>query len=128
MSGVSVSGKNVSITKYDDDIDDIHDLLEISNDGCQTFFQPIRGFAGAWMAIRARNASPRGCATLNRKSACHGPRPGPQRAHGVRAGSLRATEPRARKKPAAERETKCRRTKKTHLYVYVYTLRMYYHV
>ena len=129
MSGMSVSGNNFSITKY------VWrhwwhswSLGDIKNDSCQSFFQPICGFAGAWMAIRGRNASPWGCAALNRKSTCHGPRPGPRRAHGVRAGSLRATEPRARKKHVAEREIKCRRAKKTHLYVYVYTLRMYYHV
>ena len=71
------------------------------------------------MALRARNASPRGRATLNTQSTCHGPRPGPKLAHGVRAGSLRATEPRARGKTRGRKRKKCRRAKRTHLYIHV---------
>ena len=58
----------------------------------------VRGFVWARMALRARNPSPWGLATLTPQSTCHGPRPRPKLARGVRAGSLRATEPRAREK------------------------------
>ena len=43
----------------------------------RTFVQHVRGFAWAWMALRARNASPWLRVTLNPESTCHGPRPGP---------------------------------------------------
>ena len=79
----------------------------------------VRGFAWAWMALRARNAPPSGHATFNRPSTCHGPRPGPKLAHGVRAGSLCAIEPRARGKTRGRKRKKCRRVK-THLYIHVY--------
>ena len=46
----------------------------------------VRGFAWTWMALRARNPSPSGLATLNPQNTCHGPRPEPK----VRAGSGRA--------------------------------------
>ena len=62
----------------------------------RTFFQPVRGFAEAWMALRTPNPSPSGRATLNPHITCHGPRPGSKLASGVRAGSLRATEPRGK--------------------------------
>ena len=73
----------------------------------------LRGFAWAWMALRARNPSPKRLATLNPQSTCHGPRSGPNLAHGVqaRAGSLRATELRAREKTRGRKRTKCRRAK-----------------
>ena len=58
----------------------------------------VRGFARAMMALRARNASPSGRGTLNPLSTRHGPPPGPELAYWVRAGSLCATEPRARGK------------------------------
>ena len=77
----------------------------------------VRGFAWAWMALRVRNPSPGGIATLNPQSTCHGPRPGPKLACGVRAGSLRATEPRARGKTRGRKRKKCRTAKKTHLYI-----------
>ena len=32
------------------------------------YFYPVRGFAWAWMALRARNYSPWGLATLNPQS------------------------------------------------------------
>ena len=70
------------------------------------------------MALRARNPSPRGLATLKLQSTCHGPRPEPKLACGVRAGSLRATELRARGKTRGRKRKKCRRAKKTHLYIY----------
>ena len=69
------------------------------------------------MALRARNPSPRGLATLNPQSTCHGPRPAPKLACGVRAGSMRATEPRARGKTRGRKGKKCQRVKKTHLYI-----------
>ena len=93
-----------------DDIDDIQD--PIRNMSRWTFFKPVRGFAWAWMAIRARNHSPWGLATLNPLSTCHGPRPGPNLRSGVRAGSLRATEPRALEKNRSRNGTKCRWAKK----------------
>ena len=65
------------------------------------------------MTLRFRNASPMGRATLNPQSSCHEPRPGPELAHGVRAGSLRATEPRAREK------TRGKKIKKTHLFIVI---------
>ena len=68
------------------------------------------------MALRARNASPSGRATLNPQSTCHGPPPGPKLAHGVREDSLRATEPRARGKTRSRKRKNCRRATKTHLF------------
>ena len=80
---VMVSAKTFSITKYvmSNDIDDIQDPRY--NMRRRTFFNLlimyyVRGFAWAWMALRARNASPSGRATLNPQSTCHGPRPGPK--------------------------------------------------
>ena len=40
---------------------------------------------------------------------------------GVRAGSLCATEPRARGKTRGRKRKKCRRVKTTHLYTFIYT-------
>ena len=42
---------------------------------------------------------------------------GPNLRRGVRAGSLRATEPRAREKTRGRKRKKIRSTKKTHLYI-----------
>ena len=70
------------------------------------------------MALRPRNPSPSSLSTLNPQSTCHGPRPGPKLASGVRAGSLRATELRARGKTRGLKRNKCRRAKKTHTYIY----------
>ena len=113
------------ITKYvmSDDIDDIQDLRYHMRR--RTFFLLVNnvlctcGFAWAWMALRARNASPSGRASLNPQSTCHGPRPGSKLAYGVRAGSLCATELRARGKTRGRKRQECRRVKKTHLYVYL---------
>ena len=119
-----VSGKNFSITKYvmSDDIDDIQDPRYHMRR--RTFFKPVNnvlstcGFAWVWIALRARNPSPSGRATLKPQSTCHGPRPGTKLANGVRAGSLcAATEPRARGKTRGRKRKKCRRMKKTHLYI-----------
>ena len=79
----------------------------------------VRGFARAWMALRTRNPSPSGLATLNPQSTCRGPRSGPKLACGVRAGSLRATEPRPRGKTPVRKRKKRQCTKKTHLYIVV---------
>ena len=84
---------------------------------CRTFSYPVRGFAGTCMTLLTRNASPRGLATLNPQSTCHGPRPGPKLARGVRAGSLRATVPRAREKTRGRKRKKCRSAK----YIYMTT-------
>ena len=69
------------------------------------------------MALRARNAS-RGCLRLRtpRTRATDLGR-GPRLRRGVRAGSLRAPEPRAREKTRGRRRKKCRCAKKTHLYI-----------
>ena len=123
MPAMLVSGKDFSITRYvmSDDIDEIKGPRDHMRR--RTFFQSVYnvlctcGFAWAWMALRARNASPGGRATLNPQSTCHGPRPGPKLAYWVRAGSLCATEPRARGKTRGRKRKKCRRVKKTHLYV-----------
>ena len=58
------------------------------------------------MAPRARNPSPRALATLTPQSTCREPRPGAKLARGVRAGSLRAPEPRAREKIRDRKEKK----------------------
>ena len=79
----------------------------------------VRGFACTWMALRARNPSPSGLATLNPQSTCHGPRPGPKLAYGVRAGSLHATEPRARGKTRGRKRKKRPTAKTTHFYIHV---------
>ena len=81
------------------------------------FIMYVRGFAWAWMALRARNTSPSGRASLNPQSTCHGPRPEPKLLYGVRAGSLCATEPRARGKTRGRERKKCRRVKKTRFYI-----------
>ena len=79
----------------------------------------VRGFACAWMAPRARNLSSSGLATFNPQSTVHGPRPGPKLACGVRASSLRATEPRARGKTRG-RKRKNADVPKKRIYMYVY--------
>ena len=68
------------------------------------------------MALRARNAFPRGRATLNPLRPFHSPRPGPTLAHGIRAGSQRAAEPRKRENTTSRKRKKGQREKKTHLY------------
>ena len=91
-----------------------HSRSQIWNE--TSFFYPVRGFAKAWMALRARNPSPSGLVTLNPQSTWHGPRPGPKLVCGVRAGSLRATEPRAWGKTSR----KSKGPKNTHLYTSIY--------
>ena len=118
-----VSGKNFSITKYvmSDDIDDIQDPRYHMRR--RTFFKPVNnvlstcGFAWVWIALRARNPSPSGRATFHPQSTRHGPRSGPKLACGIRAGSLRATESRARGKTPGRNRKKCVRVKRTHLYI-----------
>ena len=68
------------------------------------------------MPLRARNAFPRGRATLNPLRPFHSPRPGPTLAHGIRAGSQRAAEPRKRENTTSRKRKKGQREKKTHLY------------
>ena len=107
-----------------DDIDDIQDLkYHMSR---RTFFEPVPGtwVAGAWMALRARNPSPSGRATLNPQSTCHRHRPGPKLACGVRAGSLRAAESRVRGKTRGRKRKNADGPKK-HVYIlrsiYIYS-------
>ena len=80
----------------------------------------VRGFVCTWMALRARNPSPSGLATLNPQSTCHGTRPGSKLAYGVRVGSLRATEPRARGKPRGRKRKNAEGWKITFVYTYIY--------
>ena len=75
------------------------------------------------MAVRARNPSPWGRATLNPQS----PRAratdighGPQLRPGVPAGSLDATEPRAREKTRGGKRKKIPLAQKIHLYIEIY--------
>ena len=88
----------------------------------RTFFMLmcyVRGFACTWMALRARNPSPSGLATLNPQSTCHGPRPGlilaPWYTDGLPACPGAES---ARKDPRPE-EKKCRYAKKAHLYMVI---------
>ena len=113
-----------------DDIDGIQDpRYHIIAVGHYFVLYLVRGFAGAWMSLLARNPSPSERATLNSQSTCQGPRPGPKLACGVRAGSLHATEPRERGKTRGRHRKKCRRAKKTHvdyiLSIFIYTAAQY---
>ena len=83
------------------------------------FFEPICGFAGAWTASRARNASPWEHAIVNLQSTCYGRRPGPHLSRRVPAGSQRATEPRVRENTRGRKTKTCRCDKKR-LYTYQY--------
>ena len=74
------------------------------------------------MALRARNASPRGRATLNPQNTCHGPRPGPKLAHWVRAGPRVPRSREHEERPAAGREKNAEGPKNTFICIYeVYT-------
>ena len=103
-----------------DDIDDVQD--PIYHMRRRTLFNLlmyyVRGCACTWMALRAQNPSPSGLITLNPQSTCYGPRPGPKLVCGVRAGSLRAMEPRARGKTPG-RKRKNAEGPKEHIYIYV---------
>ena len=79
----------------------------------------LRGFACAWMALRARNHSPWGLVTLNPRVRATDLGQGPNLRRGVRAGSLRATEPRAREKTRGRESKNCRSAKKTRLYIVI---------
>ena len=63
------------------------------------------------MALRARNHSTWGLVTMNPQSTRYGPRSGLNLRRGVRAGSLRATEPRAREKTRGRKRkmSKCQK-------------------
>ena len=105
-----------------DDVDDVQTgdiTLDVRHLFNLLLMLYVHVFSWAWMALRARNASPSGRATFNPQSKCYGPRPGPKRAYGVRAGSLFATERRARGITGGRQNQKCRRVKKTHLYIYI---------
>ena len=64
-------------------------------------------------------SSPERTCDFESQSTCHGPRPGPKLACGVRASSLRATEPRARGKTRG-RKRKNADVPKKRIYMYVY--------
>ena len=70
------------------------------------------------VAVRCLDASQSERATFNPQSTCHGPRPEPKLAYGVRAGSLCATGPRTRGKTRGRKRKKYRRVKK-HIYIYI---------
>ena len=84
----------------------------------------VRGFAWAWMALRARNLSPSWLANLNPQSTCNGPRPGPQTF--VRgAGGLPACHgaENTRKDPRPEEKKNAQGPKK-HINIYVYKVNL----
>ena len=119
MSDMVVSGKTFSSPYVmSDDVDDIQDPRYDKRR--RTFFNLLInvlytcGFAWAWMALRARNASPSGC---NPQNTCHGPRPGPKLAYWVRASSLCATEPRARGETRGRKEKMPIGEKNTFIYI-----------
>ena len=103
-SRMLVSGKDFSIPKYlmPDDIDVIQDSRHHMRR--RTLFQAVNnvictcGFAWAWVALHARNASSSGRATFNRHTPFDGSRPGLKFTYGVWADSLCATKPRAQGK------------------------------
>ena len=83
------------------------------------------------MALRARNASPSGRATLNPQSTCHGPRPGPK-LPSLRIGSGRApcvpwSREHEEKDPRPEEKKMPKGEKKTHLYTW-YNICVYIHI
>ena len=96
MSGVLVSGKNVSITKciwrhwWRSRSQVSHEPSDI----LLTCSWVCRGLDGSTCS----ESLPEGTCHFEPQSTCRGPRPGPKLACGVRAGSLRATEQRAREK------------------------------
>ena len=123
VSSMLVSGKTFSITKVlSDDIDDIKDPKHHMRR--RTFFELVCGFAEPWMALRARNPSPSGRATLNPQSKCHGPRPGPKTC--VRGpGGLPACHgaESTRKDPRPEEKKMLKVQKNTFIYLYKVPLR-----
>ena len=92
---------------WSDDIDDIQDP-GYHNKAAGHSFNLYVGLQGpGWLYVFGILSE--GCATFNRQSTCHGPRPRPKLAHGIRAGSLRATKPRAREKTRSRKRQKCQR-------------------
>ena len=122
MSGMWVFGKNFSITKYvmSDDIDDIQDPRYHMRR--RTFFQRVTNVLFTWVCMGLDGSTcseslPERTCHFEPHSTCHGPWLGPKLACGVRTGSLRATEPRARGKTRGRKRKRCRRAKKTHIYI-----------
>ena len=74
---------------------------------------------GLDVALRARNHSPWGLATLNSQSACHGSAKGRNLRPGVRAGSLACHGAESTRKDPRLEEKKCRCATKTHLYIVI---------
>ena len=121
-----VSAKTFSITKYvmSNDIDDIQDPRY--NMRRRTFFNLlimyyVRGFAWAWMALRARNAFPSGG---HFEPPEHVPRPLARGQTGVRGpGGLPACHraESTRKDPRPEEKKMPKGQKNTFIYVYEYT-------
>ena len=101
ISGMLMSGKLFSITRYvmSDDIDDIRDSRYHMRR--RTFFQPVHNLLCTQVCMGLDDSTCSEC-LLEWASQLdppeHVPRPGPKLAYGVRAGSLCATEPRARGK------------------------------
>ena len=121
MSGMLVSGKNFSITKYvmSDGINDIQSPRYHMKR--RTFFWPVCGFACTWMTLRARNPSPSGLDNLNppehmqrtsaRAQTCVRGPGGIPAYHGAES---------ARKNPRPE-EKRMPMGQKTFIYIYGYT-------
>ena len=116
MSGMMVLGKTFCITKLVL-LDDIHDIQDPKSHEASDILLTCTWVCLGWMALRGRNPSPSRRATLNLQSTCHGPRSGLKLACGVPAGSMRATDPRARWKSRGRKRKKCRMAKTTHLNV-----------
>ena len=71
------------------------------------------------MALRARNHSPRGLATLNPQGTCHGPRSGPKLTPWDPGGLPACHGAESTRKTRGRKRKKCRSAKKTHLYVVI---------
>ena len=86
------------------------------------FLYPVRGFAWAWMALRARNASPWLLANVRDfepQSTCHGPRPGPTLAPWCSGGLLVCPGAESTKNDPGPEEKKMPMCKKEHIYTYL---------
>ena len=72
------------------------------------------------MALRARNPSPWGLATLNHKITCYGPRPGPKRVPWCSGGLLACPGAESTRKDPRPEEKKWRSAYKSRLYMVIY--------
>ena len=105
-----------------DDIDDIQDPRYRMRR--RTFFQPVNNVVCTWVCMGLDGSTcseclPERTCHFEPPEPCHGPLPGPKLAYWVPAGSLSATEPRARGKTRGRKRKKYRRAKKTLIYMYI---------